>query len=257
MRHGNGFLTFAIVSMVTTAAVGASRDGGPTIAPAAPAAAAVRVAPMHVDASPPAYPRLIAFPNAAVRAKVNAALAAAEKTAREDRQGCIDLVRDAGRPARDAIWRLTVDVRYLTGRYLSLEIRNSYDCAGPYPTDDAPMPMTFDLTTGEPLDWRKVFKPNPAPDESGLELPSVLYRLYKQRYAKEGGRADPECKRVVQENLSMLVLRLDERRGLLVQPDFPHALAACADEIAFSPDQIAPYVSDAKFLADLRATVIK
>jgi hypothetical protein len=216
---------------------------------------AVKVEPLHFDGSLPRYPRLIAFPDARVRQKVNAALAAAEKSAREDRDGCFDLIRDAGRRPSDANFRVVIDVRYLSGRYLSLAVHRSYDCAGPYPTDNMPEPMTFDLTAGEAPDWDKIFKPGFLPDGSGSETAPGLHRLYQARYAKVGGGADPECKRVVAEGPGSLLLRLDAQKGLAVQPDYPHVMAACADELFFTPDEIAPYVADAKFLADLRATV--
>jgi hypothetical protein len=230
----------------------ALRSGTPSGSPPA-----WRVDPMHVDASLPRYPRLIAFPNARVRQKVNAHLAAAEKQAREDRAGCFGLIRDAGRRPSDANFRMVIDVRYLSSRYLSMEIRRSYDCAGPYPTDNMPEPLTFDLTTGDHMDWFVTFTPGFFPDDGDGAAPVSMFSLYRARYAKEGGRGAPECRRVVAEQLGNLHLRLDARKGLVAQPEFPHALAVCADEIVFTPAEIARHVQDAKFLADLRATIGK
>lgn len=227
----------------------------PTPSPAAAATSAVTVQPMHSEGSLIRYPRVSGLADAALQAKVNAIFAAREKSAHEDREGCFDLVRDAGETPTDANFSVKIDVRYVSARYVSLEIRRSYSCAGPYPNDDVPEPLTIDLTTGTEVVWRKTFKLDPAPTESGGDLPDHVVRAYKVRYAREGGRDVPECKGVIQQGFGNLFVRLDARRGVVMQPDLPHVAAACADEIAFSVDEIAPQIADASFLADLRATV--
>lgn len=241
-----------------SAPVASAAAPAPAVAAPAPAAAAtpaVTIQPMHSEGSLIHYPRVSGLADAAVQAKVNAIVAAREKQAAEDREGCFDLVRDAGETPTDANFSVKIDVRYVSARYVSLEIRRSYSCAGPYPNDDVPEPLTIDLTAGTEVVWRKIFKLDPAPTESGGDLPDHVVRAYKVRYAKEGGRDVPECKDVIQQGVSTLFVRLDARRGVVMQPELPHVAAACADEIAFPVDEIAPQIADADFLTDLRATV--
>jgi hypothetical protein len=233
---------------------------------------------MHSEGSRIRYPRLTAFPNAAVRARVNAIFAAREKQAHEDRAGCFDLIRDAGRRPSDANFSVTIDVRYVSLRFISMDIRRSYDCAGPYPNDGIPEPLTLDLRTGSEIDWNRIFKPGVLPDDSGAERTPRLLALYKARYAESGGKAHPECRRVVDENLGNVFLWIetapqvlarsgnptttaprDPRTrlpwGLVVVPDFPHALQACADEIVLPKFQFGDLVADPEFLTDVKATM--
>jgi hypothetical protein len=51
------------------------------------------------------------------------------------------------------------------------------------------------------------------------------------------------------------ILWLNAKAGLVVQPDFPHVVAACADDLSLSAADLAPFVKDTVFLADLKATV--
>lgn len=264
-RRAITYMPRLLASREYTQAMAEAGTSGQTPPPVKPASAPVplvanptvvpTVTPMHVKASVVHMPRLSGLPTA-VQNKINAALAAREKQAREDRQGCVDLVTDAGQSARNVVFQMTIDATYVSARYVSFDIHNDYDCAGAYPTNDAPDPMTFDLTTGEAVDWAKVFKAGALPSDNGdPDAVPGLIAAYQKRYPREGGRADPECNGAVQENLSAIVMWLDAKRGLVIQPDFPHVMAACADKIAFTPAQLAPYVRDAKFLADLQATV--
>ena len=221
---------------------------------AAAATPSVSVTPLHTEGSLAKYPRLASFLDASIQQKVNAMFAAREASAREDRDGCFDLVREAGREPGDALFEVRMDVRYVSERYLSLEARRSYDCAGAHPNDGVLEPLTINLATGAEIDWSHVFEPEFLPREDGSEGPVHLHDLYRAHYAKEGN-TDSECVDVVKESLSTMFLWLDARFGLMVEPDFPHAIRACADTIALSPAELAPYVADAKFLADLRATV--
>jgi hypothetical protein len=239
------------------AAVAAAPAQAPSAAAAANSEAAIAVQPMHSEGSLIRYPRLNGLADAAVQAKVNAIFAAREKQAQEDRDACFDLVRDAGETPTDANFFVKIDVRYVSARYVSLEIRRSYSCAGPYPNDDVPEPLTIDLIAGAEVNWHKIFKTGPGSYNIAKDSSEPLSEAYAARYAIEGGRGAPECKGVIERGFGNMFIRLDARRGVMMQPDLPHVAAVCADEIAFSPDQIAPLVRDARFLADLRATVRK
>jgi len=57
--------------------------------------AAVTASPMHSEGGKPVYPRLTAFPDPAIMAKVNAALAKQEADDRDTRSDCIKSVLEA------------------------------------------------------------------------------------------------------------------------------------------------------------------
>jgi hypothetical protein len=229
------------------------------LAVASPAGAIIvpPVYPFYSDESVARYPRLTTTYrwDDGIRERVNAILSRREEQAHEDRAACFDLIRDAGRKPGNSSFRIKIEVRYFNRHFLSLDVRRSYDCAGPYPNINIPEPLTIDLTTGKEVNWTALFKPGVWPAEGSTDQPPGLHALYRARYAEEGGRADPECRRVVRENLGNLFLRLDNTRGLMMQPDFPHALQACADEIAFARAEILPHIADAKLRSDFAGPI--
>jgi hypothetical protein len=218
----------------------------------------VSAAPMHSEGGKPVYPRLTAFPNPAIMAKVNAALAKQEAEDRDTRSECIKTVEEAkDKPDADT-YHTDISVTYLSPRYLSVNVVSSYYCDGPYPTAGAEAPLTFDLTTGDPVDWKTIFKSGFLPPDDGEDSahPSGLAKIYKARYRKKD-TADDDCRGVIDDpSLSLSpILWLSAKAGLVVEPDFPHVTAACADELDLSAADLAPYVKDATFLADVRTTV--
>lgn len=225
------------------------------VSTAAAAAPVVQLAPMHTDGLDAKYPRLISFPDKAVQHKVNALLAAKDKADRDERQDCLSQLKDAHiAPTADS-YSLDIRVSYVSGKFASLDVHETYYCGGPYPNDGVPVPLTIDLRTGTDADWKKLFKPGFLPDESGTSA-AKLVSMYQGRYAKQPHQVEG-CLDVVKSDVDSLLLRLDAAKGLVAIPDFPHATQACAIEIAFSPADIAPYIADKTFLADLQQNVHK
>ncbi len=245
----------ATVAAMSSATIGAARAQA-TDAPMS--AAAIAAAPMHSEGGKPIYPRLTAFPNPQIMAKVNAALAKQEADDRDTRSDCIGSVLQAKQKPDADTYATDISVTYISAHYLSVNVVSSYDCAGAYPTSGAESPLTFDLTTGEPVDWKLMFKPSflPADDGDDSAHPSALAKIYKARYRKTAA-ADDDCLGVIKDPSVSLspILWLSAKGGLVVQPDFPHVNAACADELILSAADLAPYVTSPAFLADLKATV--
>ena len=218
----------------------------PLAAHAAPAAA-----PLHTQGANPVYPRLTGLADPKVMAQVNALIAAQEKTDRASRADCLAQLKEAGqKPTKDS-YSEAVTVTYLSGRLLSLSVVSSYDCGGPYPNNGIATPMTFDLASGRQIDWSQAFKPGFLSGAKG----SVLTRLYRARYPKD---QDADCRSAVNTDDPFgeaPILWLDAKRGLVVEPDFPHVIAACAEAVALSAADLAPYLKDASLTADLQATI--
>jgi hypothetical protein len=210
---------------------------------------------MHSAGSQVRYPRLVTFPNAEIQKRVNALLADREAERQRNRIQCLNTLRDAKRKIGKQAFTVAVTVSYLSPRYLSLDIRQSDYCGGPYPDVDVPDPLTLDLTKAAPLDWKAVFKPGSLPEAQGNpDVVQPLLALYRAHYAKDGNR-NPACQNAVATSVFGFTWRLDASRGLIARPDFPHALQVCAVELALSPQEIAPSVADRSFLADLQATL--
>ncbi len=223
---------------------------------AAHAAPAVTAAPMHSAGQNPVYPRLVKFPDAKVLAKVNALLAAQEKADRSALADCLSQLKDAGEKPDADSYSTQITVSYLSRRYLSVNVVTSYDCGGPYPTSGAEAPMTFDLVSGSAIDWSKMFKPGFFPPDNADEgaPPSALTNLYRARYRNAPDNADCRSAIADQDPFEQPpAIWLDSKRGLIVEPDFPHAIAACADEMALSPTDLAPYLKDPALETDLAA----
>jgi hypothetical protein len=224
----------------------------------ATAAVPVTVTPMHVKGSVIHYPRVHGLADPAIAAKANAILLAREQQSHKDRDDCLSQMRDMHRQPDNDTWVVQIDVRYVSVRYASLDVRESNYCGGPYPNDNISNPLTLDFTTGAELDWKRVFKPGALPDANtgpDPDHPPALVGAYITRVAKGAGGADPECQSGLADAIDGMFVWLDARRGVVLRPDLPHAIMACANEIAFTPDEIAPYVRDEKFLADLRRTM--
>ncbi len=227
---------------------------------AAPAAPSVASAPLHTGGAKAIYPRLTKFPDAKIMAKVNAALAAKEKEDRQAYADCLSQLKDMKMKPDGDTYNEDITVRYLSVHFLSIEVVTSYYCAGAYPTNGAETPVTYDLGNGTAIDWPAQFKPGFLNVESKADVPppGMLTKIYRARYSKAADDAD--CRQAIgdQDPFSGApIVWLDAKGGVVFQPDFPHALAACATPLTLTPAQIAPYLKNAALAADLKATVRK
>ncbi|MEJ0026568.1 MAG: hypothetical protein WDN01_11120 [Rhizomicrobium sp.] len=223
-------------------------------------AAAPTAAPLHTSGVKAVYPRLSGLADARAMARVNALLAAQEKTDRGSYTDCLSQLKEAKMtPDKDSYFE-DITVRYLSAHYFSVEVVTNYYCAGAYPTNGAETPMTFDLTAGAQIDWSTMFKPGFLPLDTADEHtpPSALTKLYRARYSK--AKDDADCRQAINDQdpfSGAPIVWLDAKGGVVLQPDFPHVIAACATPLTLSPAEIAPYLKDARLAADLKATVHK
>jgi hypothetical protein len=158
------------------------------------AGSGVTVKPLRSPPGKIVYPRLVAGASAKVRREVNKILAGREKADRQQRLDCLASVRQAGQSPDRHSFEEMIRASYVSTRYFSVDVRQSYFCATANPTEDAAAPLTIDLVNGKALDWKGLFKPNFLPRE-GEAGPSALTRLYRMRYAASGEQQ--ECKDIV------------------------------------------------------------
>lgn len=225
---------------------------------AGPAAPAVAAAPMHMSGVKAVYPRLTKFPDTKIMAHVNALLAAQEKTDRAAYADCVAQLKEQHRkPDKDTYWT-DISVSYLSAHYLSVNVNSSYDCGTAYPNAGVETPMTFDLATGRMIDWNTMFKPGFLPSDGAGDRapPSALTKLYRARYSTK--KDDEDCRNAIMSDdpfASPPIVWLDAGKGPVAQPDFPHAMTACANPVSLSAADLAPYLKDTRLLADLKAVV--
>lgn len=210
-------------------------------------AAAVLAAPMQVSGIEPHWPRLTQFPDASVMARVNAAIAAKQDQNHADYKECLSDLHNAGEKPDGDTWMVTVKVGYLSQRYFSLQVTSSNYCGGAYPNNGIETPVTFDLATGRELDWKAAFKPGFLTDR--------LNALYRAAYPKN---ADADCRKFVHDQPPFgtaddAIFKLETGKGLVVLPDFPHAVQACAEEMTLPAARIAPFLKNATLLNELGA----
>lgn len=226
--------------------------------PCGAAAPAIVIAPMHSEGEHARFPRLTSFPDAAVQARVNGLLAKAEAQDHASQKDCLKQVLDEHQDKSFYDYSTSVAVTYVSRRYLSLSVDTSYDCAGAHP-DASSAPLTFDLAHGAAIDWNAAFKPGfltTADPNTGDVHKGKLAAIYFAHYAKLASRkGDADCLDAVKtDDLLDPYLRLDAAQGgFLVTPQLAHVVAACGEDIALSPDEIAPYLKDRALVDDLKA----
>lgn len=221
----------ALVYLALVCGVTASSQSGPTAA-----VSQVTAAPMRSATPQQLFPRVKGLPDAATQARVNKILAGRE---REDAVARRDCLREANASIKDFdAYNEQIHVRYLSPRFLSVEVRVSNSNCGAYPNDDIPTPVTLDLKTGREVNWERFFAPDFLPPALGGR--SRLGRLYLRH---SGLRANDDCRAAVET--SDYVIWLDSaKHALMAEPDLPHVVRVCAVTIAIPFSEVAPFVVD-------------
>lgn len=216
----------------------------------------VVVAPLKSAGETAYYPKLTSFPDPQIRERVNKILAGYGLQQSRDRHDCFQQLHDQHIQKDKDSFYTSIEVTYVSRRFLSISVNQNQDCGGPYPASGA-SPVTIDLTHGTEVDWKKTFKPGflSTSDTSGQIQLGKLVALYRAHYAKiRKDKDDQECRDTIgSEEFLDTVIWLDRKQGgLLVDPQLPHVVQACDEDILFSADELAPYVADPNLLAELR-----
>ena len=207
---------FAAAILLTT--LSAAAQTAASTQPASAPPPSVTATPTFSQSPIQSFPRVSGLDDKAIEAQVNKQLANRERADRASRADCLRAYISHGKPSYSELIRLA----YLSPRLLSIDVRTSYLCGSPYPNDDIPYPVTFDLTTGRELDWHLFFTDeflNPPADR-----PSLLLNLYL-RHAPPS----EDCSDVVNDRNLTFAFWLDSaRHSLMVRPNLSHVSQACA-----------------------------
>jgi hypothetical protein len=131
-------------------------------------------------------------------------------------------------------------VSYVSGNLLSLDVRITVIVCAPYPQIDMAEPFTIDLRNGTEVALDDLFQND--------FLYSIAPKLYLSRFRNVGVNhtAEDDCLNGLKEQKPLYIWWLDRRRGLVLKPDVPHVMQACADEEVIGWQELATYVHDPK-----------
>jgi hypothetical protein len=171
------------------------------------------------------FPKLTHYPDQAIVQKVNAAIKRLTDTMGCQGEGDYD-VRSA--------------VTYAEKDIFSIYASASYDCGGAYPTNDANLSVTFDLKTGEVVRFSDLFR----------DYEANKRKIVRTIFAQQVARSEQVMAERGQENEAQSgdcdsdpsLFSLDHlvdsslafhfaADGLHVQPQWPHAIEACAETV--------------------------
>ncbi|HEY1795410.1 MAG TPA: hypothetical protein VGG57_04770 [Stellaceae bacterium] len=195
-----------------------------------------------------AFPKIVA-PKSEAATRVNRALEGADASV--DRVA-VDCNHYKG-------WHRTVSVTMGGPRYLSLLASDDWYCGGAYP-DTEFTALVFDLSTGAPIDWMKLFpadfigKAGPSPgggvsDPIGIESPRLWDLFVKTANAAEHDdcndvRSDPSG-----SGTRLMIWPNAKDGGIdLFAAEFPHVVKACAGPATLPTAELRKLGADAALL---------
>ena len=184
------------------------------------------------------FPRLTGFKDSAVLRSVNRQLDAIAATF-----GC-----HLSQPQKGAYYKVRSQVEYADRDVFSIYASASYDCGGPYPTNDRNSSVTFDLRTGLRVEFDGLFRSFAKDKQAILEtiftkqIDRAAAAAAANRPDDGGCDADPTLFSVANLEGSTFAFTFTSA-GLKVQPEWPHAVEACAEAV------VVPYKALAGFAA--------
>lgn len=170
------------------------------------------------------FPRLTSYKDEAILNRVNAQIDEFSK-----QFGC------PPPSGKYEFYKLSSRVEYAAQDIFSIYASAGYYCGGPYPTNDENLSLTFDLRTGEKVDFRDLF------ENYEVNKGAILKIIFAQQLAKTktlraaGSKTDDQNSDCDSDPLytPQTLGRTDfaynfSPKGLVVQPDWPHVIEACA-----------------------------
>ena len=162
--------------------------------------------------------------------------------------------------SKDNTYEVRSEVTYAAKDIFSIYASASYDCGGPYPTNDNNMSLTFDLKTGKVVAFQDLFK------DYEIDKKQILKTIFSKQVAQTGklatrqgkakkpGGEEESCENDPSlfglENLSQSEFAFNfARQGLQVQPQWPHVIEACAIRVTVPFNTLKAFASPTGILA--------
>jgi hypothetical protein len=197
-----------------------------------------------------AFPRLAA--SGPVADRINAGLAAADARGAKAMRECL-------RQAPGGSWSRTVDVTMRGPQFVSFVAHDDIDCGGAHP-DEYAVPLVYDLATGRPVDWTRLFPREVSGTASttqggdGTVLGVLASRTLRSRYLF-GLKLDGECGPALDDADLHFMLWPDAKAGGLVlyQEDLPHAAQACGGPVTIPADKLSGFGTSPRLIDAIAA----
>lgn len=197
-------------------------------------------AAVAIKATPQLAKGFDAFPRLAVAGpmadRINAGLAAADARGLKALQAC-------RADAPQGSWTRSVDVTMRGPEFVGFVAHDDFDCGGAYP-NTAIIPLVYDLATGRPVDWTRLFPKEVVGVAStvaggdGTTLGVLSSRTLRSRYLA-GLKMEGDCADAL-DAAEHFMLWPDAKAGGLVlhQEDLPHAVQACGGPVTIPADKL-------------------
>lgn len=173
------------------------------------------------------FPRLTAYKDVTMMDRVNAQIDEVTKQFKCDE------------PHSQGDWyKVWSRVEYATRDIFSIYVQATYNCGGAYPTNDANMSVTFDLRTGNKVEFADLFKNYEKDKEPILKIIFQKQIVRAEQLAAAGKRSNDSIPCEEDPGIFSLDNLKDSdysynlsTGGLAVQPEWPHVLEACAERV--------------------------
>ncbi len=160
-------------------------------------------------------------------------------------------VYEGGPSAEDMSFEARTAVTHAADDVLSVSVHAAYECGGAYPTNDANMSVTYDLTSGEQVSFEGLFRDY---DADRAAIAGVLQSTLAP--TSTGGEEDCAELFTTEAMQSMSFSYALDEAGVLVQPSFPHVTEACAEEVTIPYASLRPFAADGSVLARVAAGAV-
>ncbi len=196
-------------------------------------AAAIKAPKEDLDLMPKVVANAAVSP--AVATRINAALHREDVRAIQAARECHASYQGFEKENAGGTWMRSVSVTMVGPRYLAYQVSDSYYCGGPYPNDGLRSDFVYDLATGVPVNWLRLF-PKGATAKAGMSAAGATLGVvaWSELTKRAVAAAEPECREVFTEaGDTSFSIGLDGTTGSLtaVPVDFPHVIQACAEEV--------------------------
>ena len=191
-------------------------------------------------------PHLKDFPDPKISNAVNASIDEDTKDLRCDSESPEEFAK------REFDVKIAVD--YDQRNIFSVYATMGYYCGGPYPTNDEPFSMTYDLNTGKKIAFEELFKAYQENQEAILRIIFESQIKRAEGYDKE--KDDGSCEHTDVFAIENLVGDSDSKvydftftpKGLHVQPVWAHVSEACAERVSVPYEKLKEFAAPGSIL---------
>jgi hypothetical protein len=192
------------------------------------------------------FPRLTSYKDIATMNRVNTQIDELSK-----QFACLDP------RGKDDFYKVSSRVEYAARDIFSIYATASYYCGGPYPTNDENISASFDLRTGKKVKFHELFE-NYAANKSQILRIAFAKQLARtdrllaadRKRDEQDADCDEDATLFTLQNLgrSAFAYNLSEK-GLVVQPQWPHVVEACAERVTVPYQQLERFAAPNSILA--------